>query len=273
MLTLTDYRCNGLSPQRGTSMSAQTIGLGNLSEKSSSPEGAAQIQRYCDTRSMNSAAGPIRRCHRRGGGKTTPFVTSLVKEFEITSHTSFVGHAENSHAPATNGEFQLAANSGFSQSNSLKVFAPSDAFLLAIGLTTGLPLAHSLDRWSASNAARIIRLTTANNIGHALTSRAKSGSVSAANINRSQPFSAVSVATICATTFAKPLFSRCFRRSKEPWLGQETGHNQRASRCHLWPIDRHCCETATGNDTLTSSRCGENAAWACGKCFRKAARR
>lgn len=51
--------------------------------------------------------------------------------------------------------------------------------------------------WSACNAARIIRLTTADSFGHALTSRANSGSVSASNINRSQPFSAVSVATIC----------------------------------------------------------------------------
>ena len=40
-LTLTDCRCYGLPPQRGTSMSAQAIGLGKLQEKSFSPEGAA----------------------------------------------------------------------------------------------------------------------------------------------------------------------------------------------------------------------------------------
>ncbi len=58
----------------------------------------------------------------------------------------------------------------------------------------------------ASSAARIIRLTTADSFGHALTSRANSGSVSASDIHRSQPFSVVSVATICTTTIRKLLF-------------------------------------------------------------------
>ena len=67
-----------------------------------------------------------------------------------------------------------------------------------------------------SRAARIIRFTTAESIGHAATSRASSESLSATDISRSQPFSGVSVATICATKLEKPLFSRDFRRSTEP---------------------------------------------------------
>ena len=67
-----------------------------------------------------------------------------------------------------------------------------------------------------SSAVRIIRFTTADNVGHALTTRINSGSVSATDITRSQLFSTTSVATICATTFRKPLFSRCLHRSTEP---------------------------------------------------------
>ena len=67
-----------------------------------------------------------------------------------------------------------------------------------------------------SRTARIIRFATAESVGHALTRRVNSGSVSATDINRSQPFSGVSVATICATTLEIPAFSRHKRRSTEP---------------------------------------------------------
>lgn len=42
-------------------------------------------------------------------------------------------------------------------------------------------------------------------------------------INRLQPFSGVSVATIGATKLDKPAFSRCFRRSTEPKGGLSYG--------------------------------------------------
>ena len=61
------------------------------------------------------------------------------------------------------------------------------------------PIAATSSAWSASSAARIIRFTRADSFGHAATSRANSGSASAADINRSQAFSTVSVATFGAT--------------------------------------------------------------------------
>ena len=64
-----------------------------------------------------------------------------------------------------------------------------------------------------SRAARIIRFATAESVGHAATTRASSGSVSATDINCLQPFSTVSVTTIGTTTLEIPAFSRCFPRS------------------------------------------------------------
>ena len=75
---------------------------------------------------------------------------------------------------------------------------------------------HSPWPWSASNAARIIRFTTADSFGHAATTRASSGSVSATVINRLQPFSGVLIATIGATKPTIPAFSRGKHRSTEP---------------------------------------------------------
>ena len=61
-----------------------------------------------------------------------------------------------------------------------------------------------------STAARIIARTASGSLGHAVTSRANSGSISRPVVSRSQPFSAVSVATFCATTLRGTAFSSGF---------------------------------------------------------------
>ena len=75
---------------------------------------------------------------------------------------------------------------------------------------------HRSGCWPASNTARIIRLTVAGSVAHAATSRAKSESASPTEINRPQPFSALSVATIGATTLGNLFFSWCWQRIANP---------------------------------------------------------